>query len=441
MNKKPILTIGAVVITTLALIPLGAAIAGCSEDSPNNHTCDSDAPNPHPGNYNAGGGNDNVTVDSGAGVTGDLRGGDDNDTMTNNGVVGGNLAGNEGNDNITNNGDVGDNIRGNDGNDTIVNNGYVENGVSGNAGEDNITNNEDGDVGFITGGVDDDTINNHGYVEYDISGNSGDDKITNHSSGDVGDIYGDLGSDTIINDGYVDDEIHGGTGGCGCGIDSDDTIINNGFVGNDIEGDDGNDTITNRGDVGDDIDADRGDDTVTIYYNSTVGGDIDGDDQDSIPDAEEGTNDVLIFKVKNDSDKELLESKDPAADSATLSNGNFFQWLNFESLLVKLIGGGGDAAEITGPICIYNDFVYLVVCLTEDGLAFYRLDENREGHGIGHVTYAAIGAAEPGDTILDDTTEDGYRLVVSLPEENMLQFELFWPDNTQVVDATIEFGT
>ncbi len=267
-------------------------------------TCDNN-PGADADGYTGTSGNDQITVEAGATV-GDSSGDD-------------HVRGDAGNDTIENNGTVEDNILGDDGNDDITNNSNAKNLYGGN---ENDTINNSGTVENIFGQDDDDVITNSGTVDNQISGGSGDDTVI-LSGADVkvgGNITGSNGGETngdtlnfnmstsdqdefdtantaintAIGNGHADGNFawNGGT----ITWKNFETLLNN-LIGTGVrgvnisDGDAGGDTTTT--DDGDDT----GSTVTTVYSDSNVSVNQDGDSGTLYFFGENGDSDHLIASV------------------------------------------------------------------------------------------------------------------------------------------------
>lgn len=179
-----------------------------------------------------------------------------------------------------------------------------------------------------------------------------------------------------------------------------------------------------------------GDDEITIGIDAEGGTFIDGG-------GEQDEGDTLIFEVSNNGDREQVDAQRGSENGSVLfSDGRKFSWIDIENLLAILIGGtrsddGDDEDDVVllVPVALFDDLKDMVVFLGGDGLAMFRYTEDLVGISVGFVSYDAIAAGVAGgDPVYDETTDDGYRVVVSIPEEGKLLFEMFEPDGTQAVE-------
>lgn len=293
-------------------------------------------------------------------------------------------------------------------------------------GNDEITNNEDARTIIGDGDV---SINSK--EDTIVLAEQGDDIIINNGS--VGVIYGDgmqSEQEQFNQTSFVKVPI-------GC-KENDCSFQQPGFQNVNVQG--GDDTIVNNGSVGM-IDAGGGDDEITISAEADGKTFIDGGSN-----GEKG--DTLIFEVDNDSDREQVDQQQgQRSGNVIFKDGRQFKWADIENLLAILIGGpaGGnnnddadDEEEVVllEPVALFNDLKSMVAYMGGDGLAIFRYTEDLEGIGIGFVSYEAIANASAGDTLLDDTAEDGYRILVTMPENSSLQFQLFDPSGAEIGNVT-----
>lgn len=339
-----LLTAITLVTVLAAAVPSHVAYAGDCDGTPGNDLpqliCAVDPTVPD-ANIGLGLGKDNLVVSSG--VTADLASGDSLEDGTWN-------TGDGGNDSLIIHGDVydvqGDTTVGNGGDDFILITGdsYAVRGdyVDGNGGNDKIVVSGTGNVsGVLTGddasgdGGDDEIVVEAGGYAAEVLGDfaqtGGTDSITiNGTAGNVfGDgVLGNGGSDKIIINGTVTGTVTGDAAENG----ADDYILISGTVSGDVvgdginsvAGDGGNDSIVIKGTVagnvlGDDAPGAGGDDTVTLGFDASVGGTIDGG----------GGHDILKFAMLW---QHQLKGYDPNAGSITV-DGHTYSWANFEELI------------------------------------------------------------------------------------------------------------
>lgn len=451
MIKKKALLYFTILVTLLA-IPFGGIVLAECDTVGNTTTCDGngDENDTADTNLNPGENIENtVVIEEDANVTVVINTNEANDTVTVEGTDDGTSGGTARRISLG----TGDDIlnieegaevrapRGQEGEDTFNVDGTVgSRGINGGPGEDEINISETGVVNSnnegVEGGDDPDVINNAGIITGTIYGDTMSDKgedtdnDTINNSGTVGGIDSGAGDDEITNTGTVNGTINGLTGA--------DRITHSGEA-NEIRGGGGRDTIDILpGATVTNVDAGANPDEVIVSVGSTVGT-LDGGGSDF---------DRLVFRVFNDTDEETASEAEVGDRTIEFSDGTTFSWERFEFIdWLRVVLGvddddDEDVAPLSEPIKLYDDLTYLVVFLGETGLDFYRYDspESLEGIGIGFVPYTDIAAADVPATLFDGTTEDGYRLVVSVLAEGQLTFELFDNiDGTTLVDATIAF--
>ena len=292
-----------------------------------------------------------------------------------NGIVGG-----AGNDSITVNKEA-----------TVTGPIFGDGVVVGNGGDDLIINNG---TTIATGS----TTGTNGDLEGDVVGvgNGGEDVIVNNGRV-AGDMDGDTallngGDDVLINNDTVGDDMDGDNARKNGG---DDLIINNGMVGGDIQADDnegaagsvgGNDSIVINGIVEGSVDGDAGvktggNDNVMLQNGANGGVDhklyIDGNDGD----------DTLIFgfivpdQAALDALSQQIAAASPAKGSLTF-NDQTFEWENFEHLDNEIVIKG-----MTGAFIITTaDKTRAAIDPT--GAAVYCLAGNLTAVGLDSVRYA-----------------------------------------------------
>jgi hypothetical protein len=201
-----------------ALIALGAGLwfsqttaqAQCTPagtNDPQNITCTGPASSYF---YNAGGGDDTISI-SGDFSSGSLiEGGIGNDSLSNSGNFSNNsfIRGSDDNDSLSNSGNFsnGSYIQGESGNDSISNSGAFNGSyIQGESGNDSISNSGNfSNISRISGAEDDDSISNSGNFSNSsyISSEGGNDSVSNSGNfSDYSYISNDNGNDSVSNSG------------------------------------------------------------------------------------------------------------------------------------------------------------------------------------------------------------------------------------------------